>query len=246
MKKTLSIDQAKALMTQQTNKTYLYLMIAFAVSLITALVLPLNDIFKGIASLPAIGALISIIYQILKDQAAFERQLKLQRKQQFYNTAVTSNIANIAFNKHIEFCEKYMTELRETVITLIKEGPCENALNHANKLYTLRCDYSLWLTNKIDSDLFPFEQALRKIGAKAHLIESLRTSNDSTKKEKRLEAIEDMYELFIQLNIENLNGEIDENVAVESVKRKLRTILGIEELTFIRDKVIQEVIDLDL
>lgn len=73
-------------------KTYLGLLAVFIGSFGCAYFLPINEAFKGIATTPAIGALLVAIYQILKDQAAFERQDYLQRQQQIFNLGATSQL----------------------------------------------------------------------------------------------------------------------------------------------------------
>ena len=242
MEKTANINKTNKLIIKQKRKTYLGFLMVFLASFCTALFLPVNDIFKGIASVPAIGALIGTVYQILKDQAAFDRQLDLQRKQQLYNLAVTSHMANVAFDKHVEFCEKYMREVHETVFPLFQKGPTQEALNHAANLYSLRGEYAAWLTQNISSALLPFEQALRKLGSKAYLVEALRGSGD----DERKEAIREMSDLLYGLDLEGKSVNADENIAIESIKSKVRKILGIEELTQIREMVIQEVTKLEL
>ena len=66
-------------MTHKT-KTYGFLVGVFFVSLGISLALPINEIFKGIASTPAIAALFAVIYQLLRDNAAHEKQQLLQQQ----------------------------------------------------------------------------------------------------------------------------------------------------------------------
>jgi len=68
-------------------------MTVFIASFGCAYLLPINQVFKSIATTPAIAALVAVIYQILKDQAAFERQDYLQRQQQIFNLGATSHMA---------------------------------------------------------------------------------------------------------------------------------------------------------
>ncbi|MPX92090.1 hypothetical protein [Salinivibrio sp. VYel1] len=82
-------------------------------------------------------------------------------------------MANSVFDKHVEFCEKYLAEVHQTVVTLTREGPTKEALYHAGKLYTLRIEYTAWITPEIDEKLMPFEKAVRNIGAKSGLVGAL-------------------------------------------------------------------------
>jgi hypothetical protein len=69
----------------------------------------------------------------------------LQVKKHFFDLAVTSPMATIAFNKHVEFCENYIKEVHETLATLIREGPTNLALENSRHLYQVRHDYSAWV-----------------------------------------------------------------------------------------------------
>lgn len=221
---------------------YIGLVSVFFASFFATLILPVDEFFKGVVAAPAVGSLLGVIYQIFKDQANYERQLSLQRKQQFYNLAVTSHMASVAFDKHVEFCEKYMREVHETVSTLFREGPTPAAINHANNFYLLRGEYAAWLTQNISSELTPFEQALRRLGSRAYLVDALRETNDT----RREDAIQEMYSLFDNLSLEEKSDVLDENIAIESIKTKIRKILGIEELTKVRDMVISEIVKINI
>lgn len=118
---------------KQTIRTYIGLSIVFALSVVITLLLPVEEVFKGITALPAVGTMIGAVYQIFRDQASFERNKKLQHQQQIFNLATTSHMANMVFDKHVEFCEKYMMEVHETVRTLFREGPTKEASTHVAK-----------------------------------------------------------------------------------------------------------------
>ena len=135
---------------------YISLSIVFLISVLCTLFLPINDIFKGIFVTPALLSMFGALFQLARDHAAHESKLDLQRKQQIFNLGATSHIANITFDKHVEFCEKYMAEVDSTVIMLYSKGASNAALSHADHLYTLRIKYSAWLTEEIGSQLYPF------------------------------------------------------------------------------------------
>ena len=56
------------------NKTYAMLFAVFCLSFGLAIVLPTNDIIRGIAGTPAIGALIAAVYQILRDHVSHQKK----------------------------------------------------------------------------------------------------------------------------------------------------------------------------
>ncbi len=175
-------------------KLYISLAIVFLLSFLGAWLLPMNDIFKGIFATPALIAMIGTLFQLARDHAAHENKIDLQRKQQIFNLGATSHMANVTFDKHVEFCEKYMAEVDDTVVTLYREGTTKEALEHAGKLYKLRRDYSAWLTEEIGNQLAPFENALRKIGAGQGFIES--TSGHASYADKRIEKINFVHQTF--------------------------------------------------
>ncbi|MPX95057.1 MULTISPECIES: hypothetical protein [unclassified Salinivibrio] len=140
---------------------------------------------------------------------------------------------NSVFDKHVEFCEKYLAEVHQTVVTLTREGPTKEALDHAGKLYTLRIEYTAWITPEIDEKLMPFEKAVRRIGAKSGLVDAL--SGAEGRDETRTKALEEMYDVFTHLmGI----GEVkvkDEDATVVEVKNRVREILQVNELVLIRE-----------
>lgn len=125
----------------------------FVVSAIITLVAPISEFFKGVTILPAVAVLSGAVWQLFRDRLSHERNLEIQQREEFvksdfqrwqdlFSLGATSHMANTVFNKHVEFCEKYLEEVHETVVTLTREGPTEKALNHSNELYSLRIKYS--------------------------------------------------------------------------------------------------------
>ena len=57
------------------NKTYISLSIVLIVSFVAALVLPMDNIFRGITLLQRSVLLFIALYQIFRDQAAYEKNL---------------------------------------------------------------------------------------------------------------------------------------------------------------------------
>ena len=125
---------------------YLVLLLVFLGSAGITMVLPAYGLLQAISAVPALGALFAALFQVFRDQAAFERQLLLQQQQQAFSLGAASHMASKAFDKHSEFCEKYMAEVHLTVGTLFREGPTQKALDHASNLVRLKSQYSAWLT----------------------------------------------------------------------------------------------------
>lgn len=226
-------------------KLYLSLAIVFLLSFLGAWLLPINDIFKGIFATPALLAMIGALFQLTRDHAAYENKLDLQRKQQIFNLGATSHMANVTFDKHVEFCEQYMSEVDSTIATLYHKGPTEIALEHASQLNQLRNKYSAWITEDIGTQLAPFEDALRGIGAWEGYVQ--KTSADPSRNEKRNERIEYVHQTFCKvLDIGHdeqscIDSEkIDEYISGQIVKNRIRQILNIEDLVNLRKALIAE------
>lgn len=218
---------------------YLVLLLVFMGSAFITVAVPAYSVLQVISAVPALGALFAALFQVFRDQAAFERQLLLQQQQQAFSLGAASHMASKAFDKHSEFCEKYMAEFHLTVGTLFREGPTQKALDHASKLVQLKSQYSAWLTKGILDGLAPFEAALRKIGASSYLVEALRGTNDP----ERPKAVKEMYQVFKEVMVlgESKAPTADRaDITLEAVEQRLRAILGIEQLTAIRQRLIEQ------
>lgn len=226
---------------KHTTRTYIALTAVFLLSAAATLFLPIDETFKGIASTPAVAALIVALWQIFRDQASFEKNQQLQRQQQIFSLGTTSHMANLAFDKHVEFCEKYMYEIHEAVKTLFREGPTRKAFEHVGRFVELQRHYAAWISKDIAIALDPFERAVNKIAALSGLERALGSSDPKG----RANAIEEMYKVFHEVmqidNPKNIVGDSD--IAVEEVKERVRSILGIEQLTRMRRKLVQQALD---
>jgi len=197
---------------------------------------PITDIYKGIASIPGVGGLAVALFQLVRDNAHHQRNLEMQQGQQVFNLGATSHMANTVFDKHVEFCEKYLAEVHQLVTTLTKEGPTREALEHSGKLYELRIEYTAWITPQIEEKLMPFEQAVRNIGASSGLVEAL--SGSEQHDDTRSKAIEQMFNEFSNLmNIGEPNIKNAESTVVE-IKKRVREILQINQLIDVRELLV--------
>lgn len=213
-------------------KAYIIAAIILISSFLAAWLLPIPEIFKGVVAIPGVGSLIGALYQIFRDQATYEKQLELQRQQQIFNLSVTSHMANVAFNKHVDFCERYIKEMNEGIRNLLHEGPTEKALLFAKKLTQLRVEYSPWLTEDIVKRISHYENELAKIGFKCGSLECAKT--DEKFRSKLLDEIESIFSEIIRSD----NGSDD--VVSEKIVAHLQELLGIKELTILRQSVIHE------
>jgi hypothetical protein len=222
-------------------KTYGILLGIFVLSVGSSYFIPADTILKAVMASPGVVAMLSALFQLIRDQATFEREQEAQQKQFQFSLGAASHMANTAFDMHVDFCEKYMDEVHEILRTLFREGDTSKVLENAGNLHSLREDYAVWLTEEIDNNLGKFEQAIRSLGANAHFIST--TIGVSQYSEQRSLRIDENFELFGEILGFDRDKEINEDYAIESVKKKLRQILGVEELTGLRTHVIKEACD---
>jgi len=210
--------------------------IIVVISLAIAYTAPIDEIYKGMAVMPAVGGLLAALFQLIRDNLTYEKKIQLQEKEQIFNLGATSHMANTVFDKHVEFSEKYLAEVHELVVTLIREGPTENALKHTGNLYKLRIEYTAWITPEIDSKLIPFEEVAKKIGADAWLVKAL----SGTDSKERPEAVNRMYDAFKDVMDWNESTVKDEDATVSGVKNRVREILQVDQLVSIREYLVEK------
>lgn len=106
--------------------------------------------------------------------------------------------------------------------------------------HTVHDEGATKLTDEINTNLEPYEQVVREIGAWSGFVET--TQNSPQYAQKRVQKIEEIYERFSEVLSLESGEKVDEAYAIESVKKRVREILGIEELTKIRKHLIEEAI----
>ena len=139
-------------------------------------------------------------------------------------------MASVAFDKHVAFSEEYVAEMFSTLKTLFREGPTEQALPHAARLYGIRQKWALWITPVVEANLEQFEAAIRKIGANAGFVAVDLAHPD------RSATIREMYALFKEVMGRSVSDQpVNADHAISNVIQELRRVLlGIEELTELR------------
>lgn len=213
------------------NLVYIVSVIVFAVSVLVSYFLQTNEFWKSILAIPAAGSLISILYKIWRDDLSHQRLVEIENKKQDFALATASHMAQVAYDKHVLFCEEYIERVQQGRQELFRDGPSRNALTFGRDLVQIRQRHSSWLTKEIEENLRPFEQVLIKIGAQESIIDKVKEG------EKRNLMIEEIYKAFglILGHEKALNNEEDE-LAIDKVVEKIRNILGINTLTELRLK----------
>jgi hypothetical protein len=206
----------------------------------------IGSVMQDLAGVPLIGSLCYALYQLVRDRTAYERSLTLLELQDRFSIGATSHMAIVAFDKHVEFSEEYVSKMFEILTALFIQGPRRDALEGASSLLGIRQKFSLWMTPQLETDLEPFEAALRKIGSLAHLLDCVPGGPGHQNR------VETMYKQFAEVLGSRLMGAsewegrpITEEVAMHTILRKLRKVLGVEELTDLRASLVSQALQTD-
>jgi len=208
---------------------YLVCIAVLTVSFIAAWLLPVSKVINDIAVLPGVAALMGMLYQAWRDSTVHERVLELQNKQQDFVLGTASHMAEVAYDKHVAFCEEYVARVLVGFDEMIKDGPTAETFNIGAELRSIRGKHSVWLTKEIEAKLIPVENALVEIGANESILERMTTGDE------RSEIVAKIYKIFGQLH--GLNGTTVEEGSIptkDMIVEDLRKILGINTLTTLR------------
>ncbi|MCG8093512.1 MAG: hypothetical protein JAZ17_07770 [Candidatus Thiodiazotropha endolucinida] len=231
-------------------RVFLYFLVC-GVSFFASYYLQTTEIMSSVLAAPGVIALIGAVFQLIRDEAAHERNKQLQQSEFQFSLGAASHMAIKAFDKHVEFCEQYIEEVQDAVYTLFSKGTTPEALEHARNLYKLREKYVVWLNDDINKSLGDFEKNLRRLGANAHFEKQVRGIEAYAENKK--DRIEKQYNLLFEITgigIEptyDEQGDIDDDThksGVEAVTHKVKDILGIEDLLKIRKQLIFKASDM--
>lgn len=221
-----------------SNKWIKYILLTAVAAISAGLVfLRIGGVLKDLASIPLVGALLAVVLTIVRDDAAHQRTLLAADHQNRFVLGVSSHMASVAFDKHVDFCEEYVREADEALGAIFRQGPSPEAVYHAGKLFAVRRKHTVWITEKIDDKLDSFETVLRTMGASAGYVAS--TNGDTTAPDRQ-EHINRMYKIFAQLTGSNeWQGEtLTDELAITSQIKYLRTVLGTEDLNDMRQALV--------
>ncbi|HWX20420.1 MAG TPA: hypothetical protein VN578_11020 [Candidatus Binatia bacterium] len=159
-----------------------------------------------------------------------EFRLVEKKAENAFALSATSHMANTAFDKHIEFCEKYAAEMDKGLSILIQKGTTVEALEISVRLFAIRRQFVLWVPKDVGARLDKLEAALRRVGADEHLLPHLPVG------EKRSKLVHELLDLFSKITtIEDLPDKPAPELAHVKIIEGLRDILGVEKLTQLRN-----------
>jgi hypothetical protein len=218
-------------------KIYISLFTIAVVSFGFAFYAPIAEIFKGIVVMPAVGAMFAAIFQLVRDDAAHVRKKEILIKEQHYSLAASSHMANVVFDKQVEFSDKYTSEALNAFHTLMPKQDWQEAHSFAKNLTFIRLEYMCWLTTEIDENLEEFENKLRTLGANSSYIKM--PKGEGTIQDHRDEAAREMLE--IQAAFLYILEKTDKHpeVRLSSLSKKMRKMLNVEDLTTLKNKLVE-------
>ncbi|MGH9426199.1 MAG: hypothetical protein ACRD2L_07845, partial [Terriglobia bacterium] len=101
----------------------------------------------------------------------------------------------------------------------------------------IRLSFRTWLPSNLQEKVFPFEEALRKLGSRSIVLESIHDPD------KRSRVVDEMYQEFDKVLDLRLKGKVlDERVAPEQIMDQLQEILGVKQLIHLRIELVDEAV----
>ncbi|MGD0698164.1 MAG: hypothetical protein ABSB82_25400 [Terriglobia bacterium] len=89
---------------------------------------------QALIPLPGSAGLLFALWELVKANVAHQHRLEEGSAENAFILSATSHMAEKAFDKHVEFCEKYVAKANEGLGILFREGPTKNALTIARDL----------------------------------------------------------------------------------------------------------------
>lgn len=190
---------------------------------------------KVIITSPGVAALSSALFLFLRDIMAHERQMFIRRREEMFEIGLASPMAEVAFNKHVEFCENYASKAGDILRALWGEGPSKNCLDYAQELSGIRSKHELWITPDIANPLKKFESVLGKMGTDSYITQDMQVGDERSKIIKKMYA--DWQDLIGVQKYGPDNKK--DNLSVLEVFAWLQEVLGIIELTDLRKRILK-------
>ena len=177
--------------------------------------------------------------EVFKHELRKAHEIQMEEAKNRFTFGATSHMANVAFDKHIEFSEEYANAVLDALIELATKGPKSGASGHAQTLADVRTKWLIWVTPEVNKRLIDFEYALRSIGA------YMEEAHESQPGLDKHEAYTKGYAIFAEImGLEKWNGQpISQERAGDAIIIKLREVLGITELTELRRELVKRASD---
>ncbi|MGA2542766.1 MAG: hypothetical protein ABSG78_14550 [Verrucomicrobiota bacterium] len=198
----------------------------------------LGEVAQAVFAVPFAVALIGCLISVLRDVAAKQHAEWLQNQNHAFILSATSHMANVAFDKHVAFAEKYVLEVQRCLGELFRKGATEDAFDLARSLYAVRREFLLWETESISKKLDEFEQALQNMGAQMHGLRDIPPSEERSRK------VDEVWGILKKiLDLRDAPQNLSEEIVGKMVIQRMRELLGVEEWTALRRHYLDEALN---
>lgn len=212
---------------------YCILITILVISVLGSVFLPFSDQFRILIALPGLFSILGIITkETIIQYLSFRHEFELERMRQSFSLSIDSHMSQTVFDKHVAFCEEYYALAYDLMQDLNRNGP-KLDLTKAQNLTQFRVKNSIWLTSEIDVKLIPFENSLKQIASLDLVTDKLEVS------ETRTALIFKQFDVFMRVTGLDANLlETSNEDSINTITNHIRNILGIPELTSIRNKTL--------
>ncbi len=205
------------------------------ISFVALAVINTTAVVQALIALPGSAGLIIALWEILKSNIEHQHRVEEASADNAFILSATSHMAQKAFDKHVGFCEEYLTKVDEGLVMFFREGPTAKALEISAQLYFIRRKYVVWETVEVSQLLNKFEQALQNIGADKILLQDLPVGEERTK------VVQKLYATFKDVtNLKALPDDPTPEIAISHIIDGLRNHLGVSQLTALRKFYLSE------
>jgi hypothetical protein len=213
---------------------YFLLFVVAILSLLATIYFDLSETMKILTSTPLVGALLVALFQLLRDDEKFIRDSIMQDREHNFMLAATSHMSEVVFDKHVQFSEDYLMQVRKLIGALwFSSASGKSGGIEIVKLAEIRVRYQLWLSNDMEHDLRNFENELLKLSNRIISVNMKETQESNLEDIKKAELTKDSIKNFSELI--DLEEEDGAQMIITGI---LQMILGVTELTKMRDTLL--------
>lgn len=215
---------------------WIYLGLAVVLSLSIYLAsTPLGSGLIGeLVKVPAVGALLGIVVLLIRDEAAFGRQLELKRQDEYFTVSVASHMAQKAFDKYAQFCEEYVERVIKAMGELLTRGATKEACQIAADLELIRRKHAPWVATNVAEELMAFERKIYILGVEAEYWDKGQPAG----REEKYDSIQRAWMEI--LGLKPSGGQEKKSQEGNRIIQYLQDVLGITELTTLRVDIIKK------
>lgn len=159
----MNIDLTKKLINNIEN----IMLFSFAIAAVLIIVLMFTDsgtVISNAINGGLIASLLAIAGTLFMAVTKYIFEAKKQEQQNYFSLSATSHMAQVAFDRHVEFCEEYINELQLIIHELFRDANHKKGMDYFYQLKAIKDKHRVWVTQSIETVLKPVESALWNMG----------------------------------------------------------------------------------